>query len=617
MSNHLKMSLVQSILHLHSLHWSQRQIAAELDIDRGTVRRHLLRQQQQANAAISPAGSSHPNAATFVGPPAPTEITSAGTACHDSAAEPNTAISPPGSTSTACPPNTTRAGRHNACEPHRDWILTQLDEGQSAQRIWQDLTSQQHFTGGYDSVKRFVRRLRTKPNIPFRRLETAPGEQAQVDFGTGAPIVAADGKRRKTYVFRIVLAHSRKGYSEVTYRQTTDDFIRCLENAFTYFGGVPQTLVIDNLKAAVSHPDWFDPVLVPKLQAFCRHYGTTILPTKPYTPRHKGKIESGIKYVKNNALKGHTFVSLEAQQRHLIHWETHVADKRIHGTTKQQAGKLFAEVERAALLPLRTERFPCFHEAQRIVGRDGHVEVAKAYYSVPPEYLGRTVWARWDARLVHVFNQRWEQIAVHTRRERGRFSTLGPHIHPQKIHGLERGAEYLLRQVAVIGAGAQQWAEAMLTARGIQGTRVLQGLVSLGKKHLRADLEKACETALSYGAYHLKTIRHLLERTGPRQEPLPFLAEHPIIRPLDDYAQVVTQAIRRQEGRSSVSESFARHGWVEERSEAQRRALPSVSGSVPPRSSYPSLGCSSAEPNSVSPDGSSVVPQFPFHQEKA
>ena len=140
-----------------------------------------------------------------------------------------------------------------------------------------------------------------------------------------------DGKRRKTYVFRIVLSHSRKAYSEATFTQTTEDFFRCLENAFAQFGGVPRTLVIDNLKAAVAHPDWFDPELTPKVQSFCRHYGTVILPTKPYTPRHKGKVESGVKYVKNNALKARQFASLEEQNcclavMHMLRLKTRCKD---------------------------------------------------------------------------------------------------------------------------------------------------------------------------------------------------------------------------------------------------------------------------------------------------
>lgn len=384
----------------------------------------------------------------------------------------------------------------------------------------------------------------------MRRMECPPGEEAQVDFGTGAPLVGPNGKRRKTHVFRIVLSHSRKAYSEATHRQTTEDFIRCLENAFRYFGGCPAVLVIDNLRAAVKHPDWFDPELVPKLQAFCRHYGVVVLPTRPYTPRHKGKVESGVKYVQNNALKARTFPSLEKQNEHLAHWESTVADTRIHGTIRRQVGKLFHEVERPALRPLPLERFPCFQEAPRKVSRDGHVEVAKAYYSVPPEYLGRTVWARWDARLVRIFNRRFEQLAVHLRQEPGRFSTHPQHLAPEKISGLERGAEYLLTKIRAIGPHAHQWAQAMLHARGIEGTRVLQGLISLTRRHPSEALEKACKTALSHGAFHLRTLRQLIGRQADRQMPLPFLDAHPIIRPLDDYAAVVGAA--RDRDRKSV-----------------------------------------------------------------
>jgi hypothetical protein len=346
-----------------------------------------------------------------------------------------------------------------------------------------------------------------------------------------------------------------------------------------------------------------------------------ILPTRPYTPRHKGKVEAGVKYVKNNALRGRTFDSLEAERRHLAHWEATVADTRIHGTTKQQVGKLFA-AERGALAPLPAERFPSFHEAQRIVGRDGHVEVAKAYYSAPPEYVGRTVWVRWDARLVRLFNRRWEQVAVHVRHERGRFSTHAVHLHPHKISGLERGAEYLLGKARGIGPHAHAWSQAMLTSRGIEGTRVLQGLLSLGKKHAAEALETACETALSHGAFRLRTLRGLLKRCAPRQEPLPFLDEHPIIRPLDDYAALVARAIHRQDSRHSVDEGFTRH---DSGVRASARNSPGASAadqgctarSTRPRSGYPSAGCSSAGPASVSPDASIVVRSSTVNQEKA
>jgi len=607
MANLLKMAKVQSILSLHAQGWAQRRIARELGIDRETVRKYLRQQLCEAEPANAPTGSESSKPASLALVPA---------------REPEPANAPIGNSAPDSPPKPANAptgwnfprGPTSRCAPHRERITALASAGLTAKRIHQDLAAE-GIVVGYDSVRRFLRTLgRTRP-IPLRRMESAPGDEAQVDFGAGAPLVSTDGKRRKTHVFRVVLSHSRKGYSEATFTQTTDDFLRALENAFRHFGGAPKTLVIDNLKAAVAHPDWFDPELVPKVQSFCRHYGTVILPTRPYMPRHKGKVEAGVKYVKNNALKGRTFTSLEAENRHLADWEAAVADTRIHGTTKQQVGKLFEASERAALLPLASEPFANFREAQRKVNRDGHLEVAKAYYSAPPEYLGRTVWVRWDARLVRIFNHRWEQIALHLRCEPGRFSTLGEHLAPEKISGLERGAAYLLDKVRWIGPQAHQWSQAMLTARGIAGTRVLQGLLNLAKRNAREALEKACETALSHGAYQLRTLRQLLKRSGPHQESLPFLDEHPIIRPLDDYAQIVARAIHRQDSRPSVGEGLTRHGWTEERPGGQVAASRGAADVPPPRSGYPLPGCSSAEPGSVSPNNSSVVPDPLFHQE--
>lgn len=625
MANVLKMAISQSIEQLHSAGWSQRRIARELGIDRGTVARYLRASPPDPKPAISPPGSDGANAASLSASPAPAASGAEETTGSDCEGSSKAAISPLGSARenvAAFSQLPSRSlGRPSDCAAYRKLIEAKRDQGLSGQRIWQDLTTEHGFGGSYHSVKRFIRSLGDSLPQPFRRLECAPGEEAQVDFGEGAKVVAADGKRRRTYVFRIVLSHSRKAYSEATFTQTTEDFFRCLENAFAHFGGVTKTLVIDNLKAAVAHPDWFDPVLTPKVQAFCQHYGTVILPTKPYMPRHKGKVESGVKYVKNNALKARQFTSLDEENRCLENWERTVADKRIHGTTKQQVSKRFEEVERSALLPRPLERFAFFHEAKRKVSRDGHVEVAKAYYSTPPEYLGREVWVRWDARLVRIFNHRFESIAIHVRHEQGRFSTNAQHVPREKMSGLEKGVSYLLPKVSVVGPFTKQWSEAVIHARGIQGTRVLLGLLALTKKHSCEELERACETALSHGCWHLKTVRNLLGRGGGTKQPsLPFLEEHPIIRPLEDYGNIVARALRRQTDRSSMSEGFERHDWTKTSSaDAQEKSPPASSptpaGSTelsPPRSGYPSPGCTSAEPDSVSPDTSSVV-RDPFN----
>jgi hypothetical protein len=346
--------------------------------------------------------------------------------------------------------------------------------------------------------------------------------------------VEFEGKRRRPPVFRCVLSHSRKGYAEAVSRQDTETFLRCLENSFRHYGGVPKSVVVDNLKAGVLQADWYDPEINPKLRSFAAHYGTVILPTKPRTPRHKGKVEAGVKYVQDNALKGRKFASLAAQNLFLAEWERTVADTRLHGTIRQQVGPYFTQAERPALQPLPASLFPSFHEARRSVHRDGHIEYAKAYYSVPPEFYGRQVWVRAESALLRIFSERMEPIALHTRVEPGRFHTQPEHLHPHKCNAVERGSAYLLQQCQLIGEHSGAWAEAMLAQRGVEGLRVLQGLLQLVRKHPVAEVEAATALALQQGAWRLRSLRHLLTTTAPVVQ-LDFLQEHALIRPLDHY----------------------------------------------------------------------------------
>jgi transposase len=510
MANLLKVANVLNIQTLHSQGWSQRRIARELGINRETVARHLKEAAESA-------------------PPKP-EV-----------GDSKPAKAPPGSepTGDGSKPAKAPTGSRSICAPFLEPIKAKIEQGLSAQRIFQDLVQEHDFPGKYHSVRRFVAKLKHTTPLPFRRMEVAPGEEAQVDFGTGVPIIDENGRRRKTHVLRVVLSHSRKAYAEVVYRQTTENLIRCLENAFWHFGGVPKTLVPDNLKAAVIKADWYDPDLNPKLRSFCEHYGTVLLPTKPRTPRHKGKVERGVDYVQENALKGRKFSNLQEQNAHLLHWEATVADTRIHGTTRKQVGKMFQEHERQALKALPLERFPCFKEAQRKVHRDGHIAIDRSFYSVPPEYLSRTLWVRWDSHMVRIYNNRWEIICSHATQAQGKFSTLREHIASEKISAVERGADWLLQKVAYIGPHTRQWSLGLVATRGVEAVRVLNGLLSLTNKHRSHEIEKACETAHSYQAYGLTTLRKLIKHSAPKQEELEFIDEHPIIRNLSDYANII------------------------------------------------------------------------------
>jgi transposase len=500
----LKVNQQQSIIALYERGWSRRRIARELGLDRGTVGKYL-------------AGKSNP-------------------------ATPQTGLGETSSPKPASNPQTgseVLPGPASLCDPWREQIEEALERGLTIQRIYQDLVQERQFAGSYYAVRRFVLRRVGSQDLPFRRMECAPGQELQVDFGQGAWVMEA-GKRRRPHLFRGVLSHSRKGYSEAVWRQTSESFIRCLENTFRHFGGVTATVVIDNLKAGVLQADWYDPELNPKLEEFARHYGTVILPTKPAMPRHKGKVEAGVKYAQNNAVNGRSFDSLTAQNRHLSDWEKNVADTRIHGTTRRQVGKLFEEVERPALQRLPAGLFPVFEEALRTVHRDGYVEFKRAYYSAPPEYVGRQVWVRQETRLLRIYNTRREQIALHALAEPGKFTTDPKHLHSRKRHIIERGADYLLERCRLIGPLSGTWAEAMHQTRGPQSLRVMQGLLQLAEKHPAAELEKAARVATHHGAWRLRDLKRLLELPGNVVQ-LDFLETHPLIRSLEAYHIEPTQ----------------------------------------------------------------------------
>jgi len=242
MSNVLKVSLQTTIYSLTERGWSQRRIASELGINRETVGRYL----RLGNRAIAIAGS-------------------------EDGSDRKPAISITGIS----------AGRRSHCEPLTEVIAAKVEVGLSARRIYQDLVEQNGFSESYQSVQRFVRKLKAAQPQRVWRVEAQPGEEVQVDFGLGAPIYDEVDRSRRSWVFRMVLSYSRKAYSEAVLRQDTETFLRCLENGLRTFAGVPLLLNLDNLKAAVLKADWFDPEINPKLADFCRHYRIHVMPCRP------------------------------------------------------------------------------------------------------------------------------------------------------------------------------------------------------------------------------------------------------------------------------------------------------------------------------------------------
>jgi transposase len=506
MSNVLKVSHQEAIRGLHQKGWSKRRIARELGIHRQTVSRYSEGGSKCTGISIAGSGEESDSKSVV-------------------AREPAESIAG-------------RFGRKSWCRPFEEAIGSKMEAGLSAQRIYQDLVEEKGFAGSYQSVGRFVRRLKARQPQRVWRIECEPGEEMQVDFGLGAPIEQSDGKTRRSWVLRVLLSYSRKAYSEAVMRQDTESFLRCLENALRHFGGVPLLLNIDNLKAAVLKADWFDPQINPKLADFCRHYRIHVMPCRPRMPQHKGKVERGVSYLRGNALKGRRFRSLAEENAFLSRWEENVADKRIHGTTCKQVAARFEE-ERPYLQPLPASLFPCYQEARRNVSRDSFVEVQRAFYEAPPEYIGRQVWVRWDSRCVRIFNERMEQVQIHARLEAGKFSRI------LGVAGMSApvlsSCRWWVERAALLGQACGQWAQASVDRRGPEALRSIMGLCGLVKKHTAAALDAACQKALKAEARRLKDIKRLLGEPS-EQDSFVFAQNHPLIRDLKTYSDFISSA---------------------------------------------------------------------------
>src|SRR6202140_1752539 len=293
----------------------------------------------------------------------------------------------------------------SASEPFRELIESALSQGRNAMSIWQELVDRHSFTGAYESVKRYVRRLRGTQSPEARAIiQTAPGEESQVDYGTG-PMVrdAQTGKYRRTRLFVLTLGFSRKCVRLLCFHSGARVWTELHEQAFRRLGGATRVVVLDNLKEGVLTPDVYDPSVNPLYRDMLPHYGAVALPCRIRDPDRKGKVESGVGHAKRTPLKGQRFESLEAAQLYLDRWEERWADTRIHGTTKRQVAAMFAE-EKPLLLSLPLEPFRYYQHGERTVHLDGCVEVEAAYYGAPPGWIGRMVRVQWDQLHVRLLD---------------------------------------------------------------------------------------------------------------------------------------------------------------------------------------------------------------------
>jgi transposase len=373
-------------------------------------------------------------------------------------------------------------------------------------------------------------------------IETAPGEEAQVDYGTG-PMVrdTQSGKYRRTRLFVLTLGYSRKSVRLIVFRSSSQTWAELHEKAFRRLTGVTRVVVLDNLREGVLVPDIYDPALNPLYRDVLQHYGTVPLACRIADPDRKGKVERGVGHAKNTPLKGLRFESLEEAQAYLDHWETRWADTRIHGTTKRQVAAMFAE-EKPALLPLPIEPFRYYQYGERTVHLDGCVEVEAAYYGAPPGWIGRRVQVQWDLRQVRLMNPATGQLLrEHLRQSRG-----GHRIKEEdRPKHTPLGTLALLCRADRAGPQIGALCRRMHGEHGETMVRRIQGVLSLAKKYGAASVEEACATALEMGVCDYRFVRRYLERHP--QMPLSLRQVDPLIRQLTLYRDFIENKTKESE----------------------------------------------------------------------
>jgi transposase len=441
------------------------------------------------------------------------------------------------------PPVPTRSPRLSRSEPYREIIERSLALGRNAMAIWQDLVSDHGFAASYASVQRYVRKLAGEKTPEARAIIlTAPGEEGQVDYGDG-PMVrdAGSGKYRRVRLFVLTLGFSRKSVRLLTFRSSTKIWAELHERAFRRLGSVPKVIVLDNLREGVLRPDIYDPVLNPLYRDCLAHYGVVALPCRVRNPDRKGKVESAIGHTQRTPLKGLRFESLQEAQTYLDRWEAHWADTRIHGTTKRQVAVMFAE-EKPFLRPLPVEPFRFYEYGNRTVNLDGHVEVASAYYSVPPGRIGEAVWVQWDDFQVRILDPKsGTLLREHLRHRPGNYRT----DNADRPRRTPRGTETLLLRADRAGKHIGRLAREIYAREKEYGVRRILGLLSLARKYGAPAVDDACAAALELAIPTYRFVRRYLERHPPVQ--LSLRRIDPLIRELTHYRNVINHLTQEEE----------------------------------------------------------------------
>ncbi len=361
------------------------------------------------------------------------------------------------------------------------------------------------------------------------------GEKMFVDYaGQTVEVVEPNtGEIREAKIFVAVLGASSYTYAEATWSQSLPEWIGAHRRALEFFGGVPQVVVPDNIKAAVTKACRWEPELNPTFHEMATHYGFAVIPARVRSPRDKAKVEVAVQVVERwilARLRNLTFFSLDELNqtiRKLLRTLNEQPFQKLPGSRSS----LFESLDRPALKPLPAQPYQYAEWKKATVHPDYHVEVEGHYYCVPYQLVKRQVDVRITAQVVEVFH-RGNRVASHLRcSKRGRHTTISAHMPKAHRHYAQWSPERLVRWAAKTGPCTARVVETILSSRPHpqQGLRSCLGIMRLAKQYTDTRLEAACARAVAIGGFSFKSIQSILA-SGQDQKPLPpRLADPPRI----------------------------------------------------------------------------------------
>ena len=424
----------------------------------------------------------------------------------------------------------------SSLEPHRDLVLQLHAQGVEGAAIRLRLQEQVGFTGSLSAIYRFLQRVDPPPLDVCMRVERDPGYEAQVDFGfAGRMRDPATGLLRKTWAFVMTLASSRHQYVAFVFDQSLPTWIALHAHAFRFFGGVPQRVVLDNLKAGVTQACFDDPQVQASYRECAEHYGFLIAPCQPRTPEHKGKVEQGgVHFLKRNFLGGRTPTDLAQANADVRVWCVTTAGLRTHGTIKAQPLVRFQSREQATLRPLPPAPYDLAIWKRAKLHRDSYVVFAQSFYSAPFRLVGQTLWLRGGSQSLRIYTSDYALVATHARAAQpGERLTHPDHLPPEKLPGATWTRAICQTQAAEVGASTTAVVQRLLDDGVIDRHQRVIRILKLRARVGDVRLEAACARALRFDDLTYATLKRMLERGLEREvvaPPAPPPTAHTFLR---------------------------------------------------------------------------------------